>query len=405
MPMFTITAVTHDREGRIIKVRINDINREAAEITDLLLARSPRQTAVIQSGGVSVAVIAIDSAVLGRFMKTYGSRDGGPDTRLDSQPAAPMNLVTFGDSVAWGLGLKRQNKYAALVAGTLSASNRGAPVMTLNLANSGAKIGRRVAGGSGFTVSLDTKGDNKVGEVANTAITVHQQIDAFIALLQPAPASVDFILLTAGCNDIGLETILSFLKTDAEITAAVRGPLSTNMTALLRRMLSTFPNARIFVTGYYPIVTATSQPHNWIELGLAIQYLTKSTPSPAAVTSGVALANLIRNCKSFADEYELALNTIVDGINATTPHRERLFFSRPEFAPRHTLFGLPRRSRLWRLKGTGFVTDETAHVRGPLCDDAYGPGSGDSQACRGSSVGHPNVKGAKAYFRAIRDDL
>jgi hypothetical protein len=70
-----------------------------------------------------------------------------------------MNLVTFGDSVAWGLGLKRVDKYATRVATKLRDSNRGAPVMTLNLANPA----RRSDGGcraEAASLSLDTRGTN-----------------------------------------------------------------------------------------------------------------------------------------------------------------------------------------------------------------------------------------------------
>jgi hypothetical protein len=59
MPTFAITAVTHDRSGGIIVRSTTSTGR--SEIIELLLARSPRQTAVVQSGDVSVAVLAVDS--------------------------------------------------------------------------------------------------------------------------------------------------------------------------------------------------------------------------------------------------------------------------------------------------------------------------------------------------------
>jgi lysophospholipase L1-like esterase len=401
--MLLITAIVQDRLGRIIKVAVDGVNREAIEIWNIVF--SGADTASATCGSDTVPVEAVLTATGLKFLRAAGSSGGS--CPLESLPPAPMQMLVFGDSIAWGQGLRLGSKFSTLVGARLQANNRGAPLTITNFANSGAIIGNAPASGtsSGFTITLDSAGENTLGEVPDSTTTVHAQIDAFLAT-GVDPATIDFILLSAGINDIPLSNILTYLNRSPAITSIVTtGVFFRRMPALLSRMLAVFPNARIIVTTYYPVITASSKPHNLAELGLVIDYLTFkiNRPSPGTVFSGTARTNIIGNCATFVTTHLATLTAIVNTINAATPSPfgPRIFIATPAFIPNHALFGPPRVTQLFRLNAVGVSNDPMTAARRPLCNAAYpGPG-GDNLACLGASVGHPNVKGALAYSRAI----
>jgi lysophospholipase L1-like esterase len=396
-----ITAIVHDSNKVVIKVRIDDVNREASEIAEILIAGS--DTAVVKLGSQQYDVVPEQMRTGRCWLKTVpGTPDGA---QLDNLPAAPITMAVFGDSIAWGLGLKKEHKASQLLADKISGWNHPVTVRVLNLANAGGVIGTDATKFPRHKTELDAADENKTGEVSNTNISVFTQLAGFANLQPPVPPeSIDFVYLCAGANDVQLGNILVFRDNVRHIRALVDEMMDAPLAALIEAMLATFPNARILVAGYYPIITKQSNPQNLAELLLALYYLTRSRAHSDSPFGGLRKQNMVDNCQAFADRSNEVIGNVTDAANAARPNRERVFFAPLDFSPGHALFAPGRTTRLWKLNYRGKTTDEMVEDRTSLCKGAYKGNKHphvDAQLCDHASVGHPDKKGAELYCAAL----
>lgn len=166
-------------------------------------------------------------------------------------------MLTLGDSVMWGQGLLDKNKFSHLVKKWL-VDDKGI-----------AGVDLKVMAHSGATITVDNKKDTDPrwacmdGEVPrhNPTITKQVSLAAEDYCGQNIPLEeVDLILLNGGINDIDKLKLLQVTTSIGRVRNMASEYCDREMKKLLYYVASTFPNARIIVTGYFPLITCSTPP-------------------------------------------------------------------------------------------------------------------------------------------------
>jgi hypothetical protein len=246
----------------------------------------------------------------------------------------------------------------------------------------------------------------------------------------PNPETVDLVLMDFGINDISIETILNPDSTSQQLSDLTHQHFYVNGLKVLSKIREKFPNANIIVTGYYPIITKST---NFdvilpllLQLGplligvggileatlgaifpLALAYLVGS------ITGGVILddklGQIISNCKLFATQSASDLQTAVDEQNTTETAAHSVTAAFPYFNDDNAI--LANNSLLWGIKVDPFSfalnpldhiepVDSVVKERMIACDAAKLKDF-ELQEGRLASVGHPNLAGAKSYAFSV----
>ena len=295
--------------------------------------------------------------------------------------ANSFRIVAIGDSIVWGQGLLPGEKFTTLVQQALKPAHPEG-VSLESSAHSGAVIG-----------ATGATGTPQIGEVPASRLSIIEQCDAFAN----APEAVDLVILDGGINDVGVATILNPLALIPSLDARVGHACHDGMLVLLRKVSAKFskPSCKILVTGYYPILSAMSDPLGVIKLlglfGIAV---------PPFLDRDVDFINpVLARCEAFFNDSTAQLrNAIADSGDP------RITFVPTGFTDANAVF-VPGTSLLWGLDlGDNLEPlDPVADARRPLCDAAH-PDPGDllsREICHRASAGHPNVQGAQHYSRQI----
>jgi hypothetical protein len=292
-----------------------------------------------------------------------------------------FRIVSLGDSIVWGQGLLDGEKFTTLVQRTLQSKFTGTVTLE-NLAHSGAVIGA-----SGAT------GNPQIGEVPASRLSIIEQCDGY----DNSPETVDLVLMDGGINDVGVSTILNPLALIPSLDARVRHACHDGMLVLLNKVSAKFskPSCRILVTGYYPILSAKSDPLGVTKLlslfGIAV---------PEFLDKGVDFVNPVLNrCASFFNDSTQQIKLAIEHSNDP-----RIKFVPTGFTDDNAVF-VRNTSLLWGLDITDDMNpqDPIATSRRPLCDIAHSDPSQflDREICYRASAGHPNVQGAVQYSKQI----
>jgi hypothetical protein len=188
-------------------------------------------------------------------------------------------IVVLGDSIQWGQGLKAPHKIAELVGVALAGNPKtgvgSVEVLTFfRFAHSGATINTALDSTQGPTLAPASPS----AEVPSATPTITDQVAGAVSALQVAQIPVTeirLVILDGGINDVGVANILNpFASGDtlrATTNAACGGALTVpgaaalaggkatgQMTNLLTAVGAAFPKAVVVVTGYYDILSASS---------------------------------------------------------------------------------------------------------------------------------------------------
>ena len=306
-----------------------------------------------------------------------------------------FRVVFFGDSVVWGQGLLENQKFSALLGQSTQATNDTRTLVTLDRgAHSGATIMEdpKSKDPSVFEVSpcvfdIDALPPRR-GEVPLSPPSIFAQIKAWDTQFQPVKESIKLIVLDGGINDLGVTSIIFPLLDDpiffdSALVNKTNATCDIALQAVLQQALLTFPNAKIIVTGYYPIITAAT---DWL------LFLEITAPLFGLGLSLVALshARMTYRCRLFLDTAHTAMRR---AIRIVDPTENRIRFVDPDFKSENALWA--SNSFLW-----GFPSDPLYDERKLLCSSM-----GGTFTCPIASLGHPNALGAKAYTKAIREVL
>lgn len=292
-----------------------------------------------------------------------------------------FRIVSMGDSVMWGQGLLPAEKFDSLVQQTLSPAYPGG--VTLEpLAHSGAVIGATGASGT-----------PQAGEVPASRPSIIEQCDGYAN----SPDTVDLVLVNGGINDVGVASILNPLALLPTLDVRVIHACHDGMLVLLNRVIAKFskPACKILVTGYYPILSAQSDP-----LGVTRLLSLFGIAVPSFIDHDLDFINpVLARCESFFNDSTQQLKQAA--ADAGDP---RVTFIASGFTDANSVF-VPGTSLLWGLDLGDDLDplDPVAAARHPLCDLAYPDPLQlpDRELCYRASTGHPTVQGAVQFSKQI----
>ncbi len=323
------------------------------------------------------------------------------DTTSEGKPAGAATfeivnefyyMAVLGDSIAWGNGLREDEKYSSIVARQIQ-SELGVRVINQVRAHNGAII---------TPTDFDSLPVGTFwGEVPTAAISVNLQID-----LVQSPELVELVVLDGCINDIGLDRLLNPDYEPDEIQFLTDAFCYQEMVVLLQKVRQTMPNATVIVTPYYQIVSESSDL-----FGLEA-YASVNAEEPIEDADELKTA-LIKNSITFEERARIGISTAINTVNRDDPLGQRVYLAdlvfppeRAIFAPDPWLWGLTEDNEIVQALGLGlrlYPEDPIAPRRFEQCgEDGVVIGLA---FCLFASTGHPNPQGAAVYAEAIIETL
>ena len=340
----------------------------------------------------------------------------------------PLHMLVLGDSVMWGQGLRNEEKFSARVKCWLE-EKLDREVRVHVEAHSGAVISGAPAARLEFVTSD--------GEVNNSSPTINEQLDHAIRFYQDSHASPALILMNGCINDVGVSNLLSASTPLESLRAQAKKSCGEGMQLLLQRVKTSFPQAQVMVTSYYPIVSPLTDDNAFLRL--LVKKLNNLRPEGRRMTDKEMRQRLIAISEEW---YQTSTASLLDAVAKTnaadnndrpTP---RIDFVEIQFGPEH-VFAAPD-TLLWNFmfastNVSGFAkivvllsfgtaayktNDHVRESRIKSCEQTYKKPKGIKEEkhkkraredlfliCRYASLGHPNQMGALIYTEAIKGRL
>ena len=268
-----------------------------------------------------VHVAALVAAIL---LFSHGTL--GQTQPIPGRAPREFNMLVLGDSILWGQGLKEQNKSWYLVKTWLQTS--GFTVRERIEAHAGAMIG---ASGAEVPKSLTVH-----GEIASAWPTLHDQIDNAVRSYVD-PSQVDLVLVDGCINDVNARRFLNAGNTPEGVQALAEEKCGAPVEALLTRIATTFPNAHLIVTGYYPIMSDRT-PRDFFMRALAKRFFSPTVHNGLKISSKEMLARLTIISAAW---YEASNRWLMEAVTKANAHlvargsRQRVMFAKIPFRSDH----------------------------------------------------------------------
>jgi lysophospholipase L1-like esterase len=322
------------------------------------------------------------------------------------------HMAVIGDSIAWGNGLKDEDKYSYNISNWIKEKlNR--PVDLKVYAHSGATI----SGESGE--SIDQSLNSGTPTLMEQARSIKDKDD------------VDLILISGGINDVGVQNIFD-PNTPSDTINKLSESIKGNMSDLIKYLLDQ-TNAKIIVTGYYPLITEKSNVDNLAQ-GVAtllalnsdrtasqMNVYINAIVNPSAPINDKAtlwkdvfnnILNRNENLRSNSDTfYAISSNSLNQAVADANRGGDRVLFVDPMFG-RSNSYGASD-SFLWELEWVMTndalkwikTNDDQYEIRVELAKKTY-PSNILKQAENNiNPVAHPNRDGARKYADSIKSIL
>jgi hypothetical protein len=327
-----------------------------------------------------------------------GQEFSGPYGNPVEVNARPFNIVALGDSIMWGQGLQPQNKFAEKVRAWLEGELHKKAALDLK-AHSGAITYPNPGQSQYDSKSFD-------GEVPADWPTITRQI---ATAAQAPPNDVDLILLDGCINNIGVATILTDTD-DGGLRDNTRAYCGAGMTNILHEVVQRFPNAKIVVTGYYPIISDKSNLGNLIPVFSHFGLILPPDPLGIGIAgTTIFWARSSARSDMFWRESTSSLQGAVNQLNgelANRPNPSPVRFASLNVDGSNS-YAAPN-SLVWLIPTPPLVQDEVYGNRKSKCDYMQSGGYGQPLPtnyvlCIEASLGHPSVAGAQAYTDAIKN--
>jgi hypothetical protein len=350
-----------------------------------------------------------------------------PPTCINQQ-SPTVNMLVLGDSILWGQGLTEQNKISYKVQEWL-CKETGRPVKVWREAHSGAVIKEGEPAES--ELAADTK--NEVfreldGEINVGRPTIQEQLAH--SLTRFKGPEVDLVLMDGCINDFNFVNLLDPGKPLDEIENRTKAVCYQRMKPLLDDVARSFPNARIIVTGYYPIITEKSARNVLYRFAIGRMFAREKQKWLLPDSKKQSFKKLLALSKQWTESSNTWLRRSVDEANENAGQRVK--FAPTNYQPDVGFgsigsgFAAPKKtSLLWtsRLSSTGrggiskffyvlFVlrlrllqpNDEVYSHRKKVCG-ALDLSSDDERTCQLAAYGHPNKMGVHQYVESIKTQL
>ena len=322
-------------------------------------------------------------------------------------------MLVIGDSILWGQGLKTERKTWYLVKLWLEHTT-GRKVVERIKAHSGAVIERASA-------TDDLTSNN--GEVNLALPTLHDELDNALKEYSD-PAQVDLVLVSGCGNDVGALKLLNAAdRTEAD--TMTRAACGNPVEKLLQRILTSFPDAQVIVTGYNPLFSENTR-NDFILRALAKKFFKTRVDGASRMSDKEVFDRIKSNSRQWYESSNSSLAQAVSNVNKNGGDAAaRAVFVKIDFpadysfaAPKTHLWGVDRSPfrMIFLMLSFGKVllppNDQMRHARGVTCTKIYKPKPNETPEekkerkankllCRYAALGHPNKKGAALYAEAI----
>ena len=361
--------------------------------------------------GFMVTAAALAAGSLGSAAFAFGK----------SSQSEPFEMLVIGDSIMWGQGLNPEEKFSYLIEQWLEKE-----ILKRD-------VNRTVEAHSGATIFPEKDPKRYLTEEMNEEINVSNppilfQVESALDTYKKDPLEkrskarvgekVDLILLDGGANDFGMSQIVFSTKiNDKLIEKYARDYCLYGMTTLLRVVCPTFPNARIVVTGYYPLVSKMTNPNVLSRslfgaLGIDARF---NMPFHKDGDKRDKWADRSAAWVKWSNKY---LQEAIEKINEVYPwpNGPRILFAPIPFEPQHS-YGTfkdkedPAKSEtlLWYMGKRMVVNDRRYNDRREtICtnsEDAKFLSKLQKKICIRAGAFHPNWKGAEFYAEQIKKAL
>lgn len=317
--------------------------------------------------------------VISSLLKTiHVEKRGSSNAPSEINPASPSNgqepgafhMAVIGDSIAWGNGLNKEDKYPYLVADWLE-EKLDRPVEVTVYAHSGATI----SGESGEAIDQNLNSGSPT--LMDQAKNIKDKDD------------VDLILVSGGINDVGIMNILNVYIPSDEIDQSAQS-IREPMKDLLLSLLNECKNAKIIVTNYYPVVSEDSEIKTIQALyGLGVFSINEATDKNV-LDAFTVKEKLIENSYMFNGG---SLTALTQAVNDANNGEKRITLAMVNFQPENCYAA--SQTWLWKLEGLK-TNDDQFDYRSSLTSDPIN---------KINAIGHPNRDGAIEYARAIKSAI
>jgi lysophospholipase L1-like esterase len=338
----------------------------------------------------------------------------------DTLNTQTFQMLAFGDSVMWGQGLEKEQKFSYLVKTWLDQKIPN--VKFENFAHSGATINKPTKKEKDYKIK--NPNENFEGEIPTSFPIIKDQV----ASSNHRADEVKLILVDGGANDMSKLTALLLPNSANKLITGIETvklfghqinfadyekKIGTAMGELLNQITDKYKYARIIVTGYYPIITEGTSPDELFNI-ISNLFEENSLPDKLLTTSIKPIKNnplrknkyytdVVENSKIWYAESNKNIETQVKKLNETNKLTDsnRAFFAKVNFDDH----GYNAEDTfLWKLEGKAKTDDKLRDARKTICsptnDHKFAP-EFDYQVCKRAGVFHPNEKGAIAYSKAI----
>lgn len=336
---------------------------------------------------------------------------------LTPEGKRPLEMLALGDSVIWGQGLKEEHKFVFMVREWLKQEIGNEVRLNFNHPHSGATI----------FPELD-KDTNFDGEVNDSSPSILKQVENSLKdyktrAVNPLDAAmVDLIIVDGGINDAQAVSIV--ISKRSTLTEKARIHCFNGMSVLLDKIAKTYPNARILVTGYFPLISTKTNPTELLDDILTV--FGENKLQPVISLFGKKILNSVPGklrLRTFLNDRSLtwytesnkALKMAVEEFNAKNSlplesvhfatDNPRVFFVDIPFGEANC-YGVDGTTYLWRIRDKTQTNDERFGDRQIVCEEARNKNQLVKLAsCHRAAAFHPNIEGAKAYRDAIQNKL
>jgi hypothetical protein len=341
-------------------------------------------------------------------------------------PDRPFNIVAIGDSVMWGQGLRPEHKFTRLVSQRLETILDHEIRINEDLPHSGAHIT------PASDPILEERFRTMPGEVPRPYPSIVKQAEIARSVFG-TPEEVDLILVDGGIDDMHGPKIVDptvdpdWVRRQAEMYC--RG----SMENLLRELLAQFTNARIVVTGYFPLISEQTPLFALPQTLVAVAIMLASPPF-ALISLILLRRQLAEQSQAWWEQSNQSLQAAIRAVNplfrsarrgtggdpwegypppppapapTTLPDPGRVLFAGVRFKPENCYAADD--TLLWKIEpdpGPHLIpwkTDDEVREdreRGCVASAADLPAE-DAPMCKLSAAFHPNRECADLYADSV----
>lgn len=323
----------------------------------------------------------------------------------------PFEMLAAGDSLMSAQGLRPENKFSWLVKEWIEKEvfAGGRAVNYKTKAHSGARIRLHEDEAAKMRKLGDDEQRFHHPEINISFPCIGTQLETARREYDD-PAAVDLILLSGGITDVLVANVVNPFIKKRELLELIGQYCNEGMTSLLRKATAIFPNARVVVVGYFPVISTKS------DVDKISRYLFKAVKFPQPLQFGIAnpfskqfmkvlRKKMARRSELWVAESNRAFQKAIASVNADL-ESDRIFFVQTPITA-ETCFAT-RRTMLWDTNKDNLPSDEMYATRKVECAKALAEikyhhyGKLAPRMCELAAIGHPNIDGSIAYADAIK---